>query len=86
MYILFSAVSIIFIGLIIAAALTFGFVILLWIFVALMVFTILTFLRDLWRRWWFVHNNAPPKQNPPQKAPQIIEAEYTDISDHTDVK
>jgi|GEM_PF-4566546 len=86
MDILFSAISVIFIALIVAAAVTFGFIILVWVMVAAFVFSLLMYVRTMWRRWRFVHGNAPPKQPRSRQAPKIIDAEYTDVSDITDVK
>lgn len=83
---IFSAVSAVFIGLIIAAALAFGFVILVWVMVFGAAVAIALYLRTLLRRWWFLHNNPTPK-TPPRRTAKVIEADYVEISDSiTDIE
>lgn len=80
MDIIFSAISIVFIALVLAAALTFGFVILLWIVALGIGFALFIFLRDVFRRWLFVHSHQPAKS--PRPEPKVIEAEYIEISEN----
>jgi hypothetical protein len=78
MDIIFSVLSAIFIALVLAAAVTFGFIILVWIIAAALALAVLVSLRNLWRRWWFLHNSAPPR---PSRRPDVIEGDYKDITD-----
>jgi hypothetical protein len=77
---LFSALAVLFVALLVAAAVTFGFVLLVW-FVALAVLIgASVFLREWWRRWYFLRHAAPREESS-----QVIEAEYKDITDRRDI-
>lgn len=81
MDIVFSVLSVVFIGLIVAVAIVFGFVIFAWIMLAAILFAALMYLRSLWFRWVFVHRNTPHKTRTPPDGPRVIEGEYRDITD-----
>ena len=71
---LLSLFTVLFVALILATALTFGFALLLWIMVAAAVLTVAIFLRQLFLRWKFVRGATPTP-------PDVIEGEWRDISD-----
>jgi len=75
MEIIASIFSVIFIGLVLATALTLGMALFLWIIGIGVVMAVLIMLRETWRRWWFVHNASKPEP------PRVIEGEYKDISE-----
>ena len=72
MDILFSAVSIIFIAIMIAVAVTFGFALLGFVLAVGLVTILLVYLKGLWHRWRFVQNATyrEPKDD------TIIEVDY----------
>lgn len=69
---LLSVLSVLFIALILATALTFGFALFIWFAIAAAIVSVMMVIRELWRRWWFIHHASPP--------PDVIDAEYKDIS------
>jgi hypothetical protein len=67
----------IFIGLVVFAALTFGFMLLVWFAAFAVTISLLIMLRSWIRRWLFLYWSRD--RTPPQ--PPVIDAEYRDISD-----
>jgi len=68
--------SVLFIGLILATALTFSVALLIWFIGIAVLITVVVLLRDVFRRWRFIHNASRP-----DKPPRIIEGDYKDISE-----
>jgi hypothetical protein len=62
-----------FIALLIAAAITFGFAIITACLIITAVTTVLILLREIWRRWRFLHDSR-------DVPPRIIDGDYRDIS------
>ena len=69
-----SFFSVVFVGLILVSALAFGFVILAWVVAGAVAFGVYLYLRELFRRWSFLRSSR-------MQPPQVIEAEYKDISE-----
>ena len=72
---IFSLFSVVFIALIVGCALFFGFVILMWVMAGAVAFAVFIYLREVVRRWMFLRNATP-------RSSDIIEVEYTDITDN----
>ena len=72
-----TVIMVIFIGMLLAAAFTFGFTLLMIIIAPAGVMTLLTVGRELYRRWRFVRSAT----NWQEKPPPMIEGEFTDISE-----
>ena len=70
-----SALFVLFLALMIAAAVTFGFALLVWFVAVAMLLGTAMLLRQWWWRWRFLRSAR--KQEPPG----VIEGEYKDISD-----
>jgi membrane protein implicated in regulation of membrane protease activity len=73
MEIVFNIISFIFVGLIIAAALTIGFSLLLWLMAISVVATLVFILRQYYFRWRFLREN--------KQTTDIIEGVYTEVID-----
>lgn len=71
-----SVLTVIFVGLLVAGALTFGFALLIWFGLFAAVITGLVMLKHLFYRWRFMQNN----EMPPEAEMQIIEVDYEDVS------
>jgi len=72
---LISMISVIFVALLVGAALMFGFVLLAWFTLVVMVFTAFMLVRN-----WYIrrfHREATPRQSPPV----IVDVEFKDISE-----
>jgi hypothetical protein len=65
----------VFIGLVIFAALSFGFMLLVWFVGFAVTVSVLVMMRGWFQRMWFLYSNRDP--NPPK----TIEVDYRDISD-----
>jgi hypothetical protein len=76
---IFSFFSFLFIALVVGCALAFGFVILMWILAAGVAFTLFFYIREFIRRRLFVYNGT---SKPPRSLPEVIDGEYTDITDN----
>jgi len=66
----------IFVALILAAALTFGFMLFAWFLALAAIISACVLLRQWWRRWWFVHSATRE-----ERSSKVIEVDYRDISD-----
>ena len=73
---LLSILTVIFVGLFIITALTFGFALLVWFIAAALVVTAFIMIRAWWFRFRFLRNNPQPKAD----QPPLIEGEYEEIS------
>lgn len=69
-----SAVSFIFLGLIVVAAFTIGFSLLLWFTALGVIISLVIIGRQYLRRWRFLRNH--------QESTKIIEGTYKEITDH----
>lgn len=76
----FSILGIIFVTLLIAAALTFGITIILFFLGVAFLTAFLIMLREYWYRWRFVHRASKHEK----EAQGVIEADYTDITHSKD--
>ncbi len=68
-----SAITFIFVALILALAITIGFSLLLWFLAFGIMFSIILIIRQRWARWQFLRENDPDNG--------IIEGSYTEITD-----
>ncbi len=75
---LLSALTVLFVALLLAAAVTFGFVLLVWFLAVAFVIAAGVLIREWWRRWRFVRNAE-------QRPPKVIDAEYKDITHREDL-
>ncbi|MFW0777045.1 MAG: hypothetical protein ACN2B6_04935 [Rickettsiales bacterium] len=66
-----SIISIIFIGILVAVAVTFGFALLGFVLAVAFVTLLLVYLKSVWYRWRFVKNARPE-----QTDDTVIEADY----------
>jgi len=73
----FSILTVIFIAILLTTALTFGFTILVFFLSVALLTAVLIFLRGLWFRWLFLRSASQQER----QAINIIETEYTDITD-----
>jgi hypothetical protein len=78
MEIVFSIITIIFVGIVLGLALTFGLVLIVWLVGLAMIVTAISLLRGQLRRWRFVRNAEYHEKNDVR----IIDADYKDITDH----
>ena len=69
-----SILSFVFVGLIVVAALTIGFSLLLWFTAIGVVISLIIIARQYWYRWKFLRNH--------QESTKIIEGVYKEITDH----
>ena len=70
-----SVFSFIFIGLIVAAALTIGFSLLVWFTLLGIVISVYLIGRQYWMRWQFLRHN--------RETTKVIEGVFTEVNDHT---
>jgi len=70
----------IFVALIVLAALTFGFVLLIWFVAFAVAVSAIVMLRAWWRRWWFLYSSRD-RRTPHRKSPTVTDADWRDISD-----
>jgi hypothetical protein len=75
MEVLFTILTVIFVALILAAALTIGFSLLVWCIITAIAVSMFLMLRERWRRFMFVRRSARPEST------KVIEGEYKDITD-----
>lgn len=75
-----SFFSVLFIMLVIGCALAFGFVILMWAMALGIAFALFFYIREFIRRRLFV-SNAQPEPQPRKALPDVIDGDYTDITD-----
>jgi len=68
-----------FVGLVLFAAMTFGFMMLAWFVAFAIAVSVLVMLRAWLRRCWFLYVSRD--RNYRQRKPKVIDAEYRDISD-----
>lgn len=71
-----SFLTIILVVLLVGAALTFGFALLIWFGIFAAMITILMMLKQLWYRWRFMRTGGAP----PEPETKIIEVDYEEIS------
>lgn len=76
MDIIFSVISVIFVGILIAVSLTFGFALLGFVLAVGFVTVLLMYLKGVWYRWRFIKNATPPER----KDETIIEGDYEVIT------
>jgi membrane protein implicated in regulation of membrane protease activity len=74
-----SILTVIFVGLLVAGALTFGFALLIWFGLFAAIVTALVMLKHLWYRWRFMQTSGRQETDV-----QIIEVDYEDISSQKD--
>ncbi len=75
-----SVFSFIFIGLIVIAAFTIGFSLLIWFTLLGVVITVYLVGRQYWMRWQFLRQN---RDEPASGRTQVIEGVFTEITDNT---
>jgi len=73
MEVILSAISFVFVGLIVVAAFTIGFSLLLWFTMLGILISCIFLARQYWLRWKFLRNNKADTK--------IIEGVYTEITD-----
>lgn len=71
---IFSAISFVFLGLIVVAAFTIGFTLLLWFTALGVLISIVIIVRSRWLRWQFMRNNRENNK--------IIEGVFKEIHDN----
>lgn len=76
---LVTVLAVLFVALLVGAAVTFGFVLFVWFVALALVIAVSMLLRDWWRRWYFLRHAAPRDDS------QVIEGEYKDITHRRDV-
>lgn len=74
-----SILTVIFVGLLVAGALTFGFALLIWFGLFAAIVTALVMMKHLWYRWRFMRTNG--QQEPDI---QIIEVDYEEVPSDKD--
>ena len=75
-----TIISVFFIGLLIIAAVTFGFALLVFLISVAVVTAMLVYGQQLLLRWNFIRSATRAEQKPPANSPKVIDVEYEDIS------
>ncbi|MBY0407376.1 MAG: hypothetical protein K2Q01_06755 [Rickettsiales bacterium] len=79
MELIFHIILFIFVGLILAFAITLGFSLLLWCAALGLLMTIIFTIRQRLQRWRFLKENADDR---PTATIKVIEGSYTEVTDH----